>query len=368
MNVSAVRSDVVGDAPVSWESYQRRTWAMEPTLVASDMPGSWDAVLEGRQANEIFALNADPLRALHEGHVPAVVLRQHLAPDEAARLAALVKRSLTSSQAKRSSRRRGGSGPNLDGWKKRGGTLHTLGADLHYSLKRRAHFSSLMSYLSYAKHYAGLVDDFGLAPAVQALHTGLHSLSAGRRVGVMTDPVTNLSYSPGVFKVHSPGNTFPLHFDSLWSLMWNRRACGTGGWRRRNATHRALSAGTNALRLASFTADALRFRYQFSALLMLQQPEGGGPDVTLFDSHWEDLIGDCELSGLSHTVGVHVQGYDTSQRRRHARTYNLSLQPGDLYIFNSNRLHVVPPVGAGRERIVLGSFLGYSATELRSFA
>ena len=131
---------------------------------------------------------------------------------------------------------------------------------------------------------------------------------------------------------------------------------------------RVLAAGTSPSRLASFTADALRFRYQFSALLMLQQPEGGAADVTLYDSHWEDLLDDCELSGISHTVGVHVQGYESSRRRARARHFNLSLQPGDLYIFNSNRLHVVPPVGIGRERIVLGSFLGYSSTELRSFA
>ena len=50
--------------------------------------------------------------------------------------------------------------------------------------------------------------------------------------------------------------------------------------------------------------------------------------------------------------------------RRTARALNLSLDAGDLYIFNSNRLHEVPPVLGSRDRVALGSFLGYSANEL----
>ena len=59
------------------------------------------------------------------------------------------------------------------------------------------------------------------------------------------------------------------------------------------------------------------------------------------------VLQDCELSGLSHSVGVHVHGFGRSQRRRQARAFNLSLNAGDLYVFNSNRLHEVPPVERG---------------------
>lgn len=78
--------------------------------------------------------------------------------------------------------------------------------------------------------------------------------------------------------------------------------------------------------------------------------------------HVEDIVDDCELSGLSHTVGVHVHGYERSRRRKEAlasrRAFNLSLAAGDLYVFNSNRLHAVPAVIGPRDRVALGTFIG----------
>lgn len=78
--------------------------------------------------------------------------------------------------------------------------------------------------------------------------------------------------------------------------------------------------------------------------------------------HVEDIVDDCELSGLSHTVGVHVHGYERSRRRKEAlasrRAFNLSLAAGDLYVFNSNRLHAVPAVIGPRDRVALGAFIG----------
>ena len=47
---------------------------------------------------------------------------------------------------------------------------------------------------------------------------------------------------------------------------------------------------------------------------------------------------------------------------------NLSLEGGDLYVFNSNRLHAVPPVHGMRDRIAVGTFLGYSSKELLVWA
>ena len=82
----------------------------------------------------------------------------------------------------------------------------------------------------------------------------------------------------------------------------------------------------------------------------------------------QDIVEDCELSGLSHSVGVHVHGFERSRRFSRARALNLSLEAGDLYIFNSNRLHAVPPVLGASDRVALGTFLGYSARELLVWA
>ena len=90
--------------------------------------------------------------------------------------------------------------------------------------------------------------------------------------------------------------------------------------------------------------------------------------MTAYDAHWEDLLDDCDLAGLSHSVGVHVHGFDESRRGQSARALNLSLQPGDMYVINANRLHAVPTVIGPRDRITLQSFLGYSASELLIWA
>jgi hypothetical protein len=82
----------------------------------------------------------------------------------------------------------------------------------------------------------------------------------------------------------------------------------------------------------------------------------------------QEIVHDCELSGVSHSVGVHVRGFERSARFASARARNLSLRPGDLYIFNSNRLHAVPPVLGTRDRVALGTFLGYSSNELLVWA
>ena len=61
-------------------------------------------------------------------------------------------------------------------------------------------------------------------------------------------------------------------------------------------------------------------------------------------------------------MGVHVHGFERSARRKEAirqrRAYNLTLNAGDLYVFNSNRLHAVPAVMGPRDRVALGSFIG----------
>jgi hypothetical protein len=43
----------------------------------------------------------------------------------------------------------------------------------------------------------------------------------------------------------------------------------------------------------------------------------------------------------------------------------IDVRPGDVYVFNANYLHVVHPIGGRRVRLSLGTFVGYSQTELR---
>ena len=69
------------------------------------------------------------------------------------------------------------------------------------------------------------------------------------------------------------------------------RSCGTGGWKTKNETKKKLAAATDGNRIATFASDAMRFRYQFSALLLLQRSTmRPTTDVTLFDPHVEDIV------------------------------------------------------------------------------
>ena len=278
-----------------WSAARERAWRDEPPISARapTSPAYWP-VLEGRRASELFAQDSDPLKALHEGRVGAVVLRRWLPPNDAAQLVGALRASLRKPELRPLSPRAAKQQvlqpgqPGSARWKARGQTLHTLGADMHFSLKHPDSFTSATAHARYAQSYAAIAQQLGLTSAVQALHGGLRELSAGRRVATAVDPSTNTSYSHGVFRMHHPGNTFPVHVDSLWAAGWNARACGTGGRYARNATGRQLHMATHGNRVATLAADALRFRYQFSALLLLQRPTvEAAPDVTLYDPHIE---------------------------------------------------------------------------------
>lgn len=74
------------------------------------------------------------------------------------------------------------------------------------------------------------------------------------------------------------------------------------------------------------------------------------------------------VAGDSYSVGVSFKQWDSSALKRRARSHLLKLRVGDVYVFNANRVHEIMPVGSGLARVVLGSFVGYSDTELAVWA
>ena len=103
-----------------------------------------------------------------------------------------------------------------------------------------------------------------------------------------------------------------------------------------------------------------------SALLLLQHSDVPGAGLSLHDAHWSDLLYDCSFQVRPTVYDVHLRGYPVTFLKRW-RTRSLDLQPGDLYVFNSNRLHSVhsAPAGVGKSRLTLGSFVGFDAREMR---
>ena len=63
---------------------------------------------------------------------------------------------------------------------------------------------------------------------------------------------------------------------------------------------------------------------------------------------------------------MHLRNYPPALLKRW-RSRSLDVQPGDLYVFNSNWLHSVHPVPAeaAKSRLSLGSFVGFDSREIR---
>ena len=125
------------------------------------------------------------------------------------------------------------------------------------------------------------------------------------------------------------------------------------GWKPRAAAHPSKAS--------VFTSAIFSAANRFGAY-------GAPTDVTLYDAGWRELLDDCRMVGESIGVAVSLAAsWPRSTRRARARRTTLRLGAGDLYLFHSNRVHVVTRVEGGT-RIVLGSFVGVSSREMRIFA
>ena len=332
--------------------------------------------LTASSVDALLALNPDPLNGLLRGDYPAIVVRG----------------ALRASHAHDASRRLLHQQP--DWWEQRSASYAVFGVDLHSCLQTIHGATHSAERESAAQRYANATQRFeaslrsrDLSVPTDTLRTVLGALHAAgarqrQRPPVPRDGGTDkarggssssgpgggagagsgdaLMASPGIFRRQLSGNTFPPHADTLHSLLWSKACHG-----KPMATSMAFP-------------QLHRYRHQFSALVSLQQP-GDAPDETrterdttasaevqLFDAHWRDLLHACNDSahgvrGTPYEVGVAFTAWKTHdwQRAGRGRAHNLSLGVGDVYIFNSNRVHEVLPVQPGKPRLTLGTFVGY---------
>ena len=110
-----------------------------------------------------------------------------------------------------------------------------------------------------------------------------------------------------------------------------------------------------------------RHAFSAAAILTLQAPDRtvNPYDLRIFASRWHALVGDCGAR-TSSQYGVGVR-YTTAKASEHViahygeESVELRGEPGDLYVFNSEFLHSLPPIQGDRSRAVLGAIVGYSA-------
>ena len=310
----------------------------------------WAAV-EGTSAAEILHQNADPFGALSQGIVPAVVLRRQFTASQAAQLVSLLPPLTQNVSSARG---------EVGRWWQRNPAYATLGQDI---ARHGIGFPpAVMAQRS--QGWEAFYQQQGLSPAIRSMHSALRELGAGRAVDTGRTAVggVNVTLTPGLFRSHGTGNLIHPHFDTLQSHKWFARKCKG-----------QQSGGSRATKMAADNAkfvDVYRFDRLFSAVLVLQRPEPGTDfDVSLYDDEWTDLLGDCSLVGVAHPIGVIFKsGWNERVRAKQPRSVNVRVDAGDLYIFNSNRVHELHAVRGHPPRVTFGTFVSHSSVEMRIFA
>lgn len=341
--------------------------------------------LEGSTISEILAQDADPLRSVVSGKVPAIILRGAMSASSAAAVShkLLHNRPDGVSADAAGSGGRGtaaGTGLFVTSAVKKNRPAAQFGA-YGVMLSRILGTNSPTAVAKLAAKYQRLYEEHGIMEPLRTLRTGLEALGAGRRVGAGIDRKTNMSLSPGgAFRMHYNNGSFGVHFDSLHSRSFvNRSHCrGTGMksyyW---GTTYRG--------RVAERFEDLFRFDHQLAALVTLQRSERDDAEMSVANIHKDRILQTCipyhvtqhnvildPLDPQTSPAMRKKNGWSNAQIRRwrdevelEHRTQPLNLHAGDLYIFNANNLHIVHPTIGDAKRLSFGAFVGFADDEIR---
>ena len=266
----------------------------------------------------------EPIEALIRGDCPAVVQRGTLSP---AQCRSLVHRligqdlmfesgddrveqlALSAEKADRWTRR----GTNTASSQRRridiGTSLGNYGDDQEDFFRRSAETHHLFDRL------------FALdTNPVTAVHESLQKLVPSKRVITAREPDGRL-YGPAIFRVHYGGYTYPPHFDSV-----RNREC------RQDYT-------------------VFQFDHQLAGVLCVQNASDGQRTAQgiIHRQAWTPALDSVLASGR-------FREYAEQNNIPHAV---VSLEPGDLYFFNTGMIHEVPGVEGKNPRVVLATFIGY---------
>jgi hypothetical protein len=163
----------------------------------------------------------------------------------------------------------------------------------------------------------------GIENPIDVLYGNLRKLAAAEDRQVLTahEPDGRL-YGPAIFRIHYGGYTYGPHFDSV--RLREKRA----GY----AVH--------------------RFHEQFAGVMCIQNSvlEGSSAQGIIHRCRWSPEV-------APHIDANTFPEYAAAHDIPHVR---VSLEPGDLYFFNTQLIHEVPGVPGELPRIVLATFIGYS--------
>lgn len=246
----------------------------------------------------------NPIQALADAEIPAVVLRQAYDP---AQCAALVKRFVQWGLMRN---------PNdVNSADKRtridiGTSLGNRGNDKEDFLSHAVGTHELFPHL-----FAGFTDP------VKTMYDALSALAPGKEVKTAREPDGRL-YGPAIFRIHYTTHSYIPHIDSV------------------------------RLREKRTNYAVYRFEHQFAGILCLQNALHGerSAQTIVHNCLWTEEIQPHIANGTFHDFAA----------QNKIDQYRVDLAPGDLYFFNTRCIHEIPPLDGNNPRIVLAVFIGYS--------
>ena len=163
---------------------------------------------------------------------------------------------------------------------------------------------------------------------VDLLYESLTALSDGKQAVTAYEP-DGRTYGPAIIRAHYGGYEYAPHFDSV------------------------------RLREKRIGFSVYEFQHQFAGVVVLQntQLDDKAAQCVLHRCLWEPLV-DPHLKNSTFHDYARRQGIENVQ---------VVLDPGDLYFFNTRGIHEVPGVAGILPRIVLATFIGYSADRHEMF-
>lgn len=252
----------------------------------------------------VLAQYANPIQALADTTMPAVVLRQAYDPAECA---GLVKRFVQWGLMR---------DPNdVNSADKRtridiGTSLGNRGQDKDGFLAHAVGTHELFPHL-----FSGFTDP------VKTMYDALAALAPGKRVQTAHEP-DGRRYGPAIFRIHYTTHSYIPHIDSV------------------------------RLREKRTNYAVYRFQHQFAGILCLQNALHGerSAQTIVHNCLWSDEIQPQLTNGTFHDFAA----------QNKIDQYRVDLAPGDLYFFNTHCIHEIPPLDGNNPRIVLAVFIGYS--------
>ena len=253
----------------------------------------------------------DPIYALSQAEMPAIILRNAYAP---AQCHGLIDRFTNMGLMRDEA--------DINSADKR------TRIDIGTSLGNRG--SDKAKFLSHAKateHLFSFLFD-GFDNPVDLIYESLTALSPGKEVKVAREP-DGARYGPAIFRVHYETHSYKPHIDHVKY--------------REQRTDYAV----------------YRFEHQFAGVLCVQNADehGSGTQAILHRCLWSEEI----------QPHIAEETFDRYAADNSIENYQVDLQQGDLYFFNTRCIHEVPPVQGTRARIVLAVFIGYSPDDNEIF-